>query len=99
MPPILVLWVPLFYAKARINAAILSALGVGVMLPILMLLVLPLRATARVNAAPCKADWCRRNAAHLLCCVLARTLPFILLLNGDKAFFPCCLWDRRYDYL
>ena len=68
MLPIFLLLVPPFHAKSRVNAAICFALGVEVMVPILMLLVLPLRVTARVNAVPLRADWCRRDAAHLLCC-------------------------------
>ena len=56
--------------------------------------------TARVNAVPFPADWCRRDAAHILCCYLARTLPFILLLDGDKALFILVfVGQRRYYYL
>ena len=49
---------------------------------------------AKVYAAPFSADWCRRDAAHLLCCYLARTLPFMLLLDGDQALLSCCLWAK-----
>ena len=44
-----------FHTTARVNAATFSAVGVGVMLPVLLLLVLSLRTTARVNAAPFSA--------------------------------------------
>ena len=40
-----------FYTKARVNAGRFSAVDVGVMYPILLLLVPPFYITARANAA------------------------------------------------
>ena len=85
---------------ARVNATRFSAVGVGVMLLIVSAVGATVHPASRVNAAPFSADWCRHDAAHLLCCYLARTLTFILLIDGDKARFVLLFaGQRRYYYI
>ena len=62
MLPILLLLVTPFYTTVRVNAARILAVGVGVMLPILLLLVRLLH-YGEGQCCPNFSRWCRRYDA------------------------------------
>ena len=74
MLPILQLLEPPFYTTARLNAARIFAVGVGVMLPISLLLVPPLH-YREVKCCPNLRRWCRRYAAGFTAVGAAIALP------------------------
>ena len=64
MLSILLLLVPPFYTTVRVNAAQILAVGVGAILPVLLLLVRLLQ-YGWGQCCPHFSRWCRRYAAHL----------------------------------
>ena len=62
------------YTTARLNAARIFAVGVGVMLPISLMLVPPLH-YREVKCCPNFRRWCRRYAADFTAVGAAFTLP------------------------
>ena len=68
----------------RVNAARFSPVGVGVMLPILLLLVPSFYTTATVNAACCFGRWCRSYAAQ--CSAVSAAFYTTVRVNAARCF-------------